>query len=1070
MLDDTRQRALDLLLEYQSTGDPDTLRQSVALYRRVTAAMSPDDPDAIECLGNLSVTLSLLWRYTGELGLLTEATQVCRRVAALVPAGHPEYATCQNNLSRMLVDLFEQDPDVTLLPDAVTAARNAVPGDGPDRPDALLHLGNRLRLSYEWVGELAELREAVAVIRDAVAGCPPEHPVYTAYLTYLAIALRLVNERTEELPPLREAVAVSRQAIDAAGGGSNHMAARTSLCNALRRLAEQTSDRGAADEALDIARGLVVAHPEGDANHALALNILAATLRVRYEYTNDLAALREAVAAARDAVEHTPPPYLYLGTYRANLVTVLRMLADATDDSALAREAVLLGLETDSSFREDDPERLVSLNALNAALVSLGRRTNDRQALEAAVSAGMRALRAITPQHSRYVPVLFLLCNNLVTLYRSTLERSWLDMAVRPARDAAGATPQGHPYHAKALTNLSVVLAALSTVDGKALDEAVGFARDAVAATAPGDPDRITCLMNLGHALRGRFDATQDPIALREARSTYAAVTRRTEAMAAQRVAAARLAVQLDLAAGERHRAMRMIESAVPLVPLLALRDVDRADREYRVSTAHQLAATAAAVAIAADNPNRAVELLEQTRGLIFAGTLDTRGDLTELRERAPDLARPFDELSAAINDVDHESSAAFGADVTALAAKHRELAARRAELNDRWDRCLADIRQRDGLAGFLRPPPIDELRRQAGFGPIVYLTVHEHQGHALIVRDDPDRPVQVVALPDAVSRAAVIGQVDDLRTARWAAGNTGLPVAERRAAQQRIHAVLEWTWDAVAEPVLRHIVATDPLPRVWWCPVGVLTFLPLHAAGHHRATPRTDTVLDRVISSYTPTIRALAHARGQRPAPASTVVVVVPDAPGSAPLDGAIAEAEIVRELVPTATVLPPPGARTSHDAVTAALREHTIVHLACHGTANLANPAASRLLLHDHQTNPLTLHKITRLRLAHAQLAYLSACSTTDNSPTQADEATHITGAFHLAGYRGVIGTLWPINDRTAIDIARDVYIGLTNNGTTPPDPDRAAVALHAAIRHQRDAATALPTRWASHIHTGT
>lgn len=274
---------------------------------------------------------------------------------------------------------------------------------------------------------------------------------------------------------------------------------------------------------------------------------------------------------------------------------------------------------------------------------------------------------------------------------------------MRCAQDAVGATPPDHPYRAKCLTNLSVALTTLSRKDSEetTLRQAVRFARDAVAATSLDHPDRVPCLNNLGNALRLLFERTDDPVALRESRSTFAAITRRTEATATDRVAAARQAAQLDLVAGERHRAMRMIEFAVALLPQLAMRDVDRADREYRVSTAHELAATAAAVAIAVDNPDRAVELLEQTRGLVLASTLDTRSDLTELYERAPDRAKPFDALRAAINDVDHESSSSSPDVTTAvIGARQRELAARRAELNERWDELLADIRQHDGLSG----------------------------------------------------------------------------------------------------------------------------------------------------------------------------------------------------------------------------------------------------------------------------------------------------------------------------------------------------------------------------------
>ncbi len=38
---------------------------------------------------------------------------------------------------------------------------------------------------------------------------------------------------------------------------------------------------------------------------------------------------------------------------------------------------------------------------------------------------------------------------------------------------------------------------------------------------------------------------------------------------------------------------------------------------------------------------------------------------------------------------------------------------------------------------------------------------------------------------------------------------------------------------------------------------------LPVHAAGYHR-THHGATVLDRVVSSYSPTVRALSYARGR--------------------------------------------------------------------------------------------------------------------------------------------------------------------------------------------------------------
>jgi CHAT domain-containing protein len=84
-------------------------------------------------------------------------------------------------------------------------------------------------------------------------------------------------------------------------------------------------------------------------------------------------------------------------------------------------------------------------------------------------------------------------------------------------------------------------------------------------------------------------------------------------------------------------------------------------------------------------------------------------------------------------------------------------------------------------------------------------------------------------------------------------------------------------------------------------------------------------------------------------------------------------------------------------------------------------------------------------------------------------ADEAVHITAAFHLAGYRRVIGTLWPINDSAAARIATDVYTHLTGAGTHPPYIEDSAHALAEAVRHLRDDHPALPTHWAAHVHFG-
>jgi hypothetical protein len=85
------------------------------------------------------------------------------------------------------------------------------------------------------------------------------------------------------------------------------------------------------------------------------------------------------------------------------------------------------------------------------------------------------------------------------------------------------------------------------------------------------------------------------------------------------------------------------------------------------------------------------------------------------------------------------------------------------------------------------------------------------------------------------------------------------------------VTSVLGWLWDQIAGPILDHFDRTNPAEpddpddrqRLWWVPTGPLALLPLHAAGHH-GDRAGRSVLVRVVSSYTPTIRSLWHTRGQ--------------------------------------------------------------------------------------------------------------------------------------------------------------------------------------------------------------
>ncbi len=250
------------------------------------------------------------------------------------------------------------------------------------------------------------------------------------------------------------------------------------------------------------------------------------------------------------------------------------------------------------------------------------------------------------------------------------------------------------------------------------------------------------------------------------------------------------------------------------------------------------------------------------------------------------------------------------------------------------------------------------------------------------------------------------------------------------------------------------------------------------------------------MVSSYTPTVRALRHARrtsGGRvlppDAPVRGLIVAMPTTPGVPGLGRlpyVAAEAELLRRHLPDSVLLREPDPADADvpltepptkPAVLRHLPDCTIAHFACHGASHPADPSRSLLLLHDHASDPFTVASLAPVRLDHARLAYLSACRTAAVGNVELiEESIHLTSAFQLAGFPHVVGTLWEIRDQTAAAVADAFYTHLrTPAGAL--DTSRSAWALHQAVRDLRDGQdlpgaldrTKVPYLWAAYLHTG-
>jgi CHAT domain-containing protein len=102
-------------------------------------------------------------------------------------------------------------------------------------------------------------------------------------------------------------------------------------------------------------------------------------------------------------------------------------------------------------------------------------------------------------------------------------------------------------------------------------------------------------------------------------------------------------------------------------------------------------------------------------------------------------------------------------------------------------------------------------------------------------------------------------------------------------------------------------------------------------------------------------------------------------------------------------------------------------VVHFATHALANLRQPLASLLVLPasgaDGTPTYLTAGQVQEWR-GDADLVFLSACESAIGPPRFAGGMPGLQSAFLRAGARGVIATLWPIEDVLARQFSADFY----------------------------------------------
>ncbi|MDX3072289.1 CHAT domain-containing protein [Streptomyces sp. MI02-7b] len=545
----------------------------------------------------------------------------------------------------------------------------------------------------------------------------------------------------------------------------------------------------------------------------------------------------------------------------------------------------------------------------------------------------------------------------------------------------------------------------------------------------------------------------------------------------------------------ERHawgEAADAAERALEILPLIASRAVGRDDRRtlldhallgrrYPIAqpgtdgagdpdaagrpdplTGTSLSRTGCAAAIAAGRPAQGLALLEQGRAVLMNQDLEGRADLGGLAAAHPALAAEFRTLAARLRRAETPDEAGAA---DAGTGRHLERHVAAAE----WEGLLMRVRARPGFERFLLPPTEEEMRAVAAEGPVVVVNVDRLRCDALVVTEERITAVPLLEVTEgqlALRARAFLAAVNLRRDA---------PREEHERARETVLDTLAWLWHTTAEPVLRALGLTRPLPpdapaadapRLWWSASGPLAYLPLHAAGLQRKHQLAErrTVLDHIASSYTPTLRALRHARRAPSGRTGGRLLAVGRPTGHGGSAGASAR-EIAAISDALGGVRALEGEAATPGRVREALRTARWVHFACHGVSDTADPSESHLALHG---GTLSVGEVSRQELRYAELAVLLACHTA-HTGLLPDEAVHLASAFQVAGYPQVVGALWEAGDTASAVLAGRLYAALRAPAPGAVASLDAGRALNHITRALRTRYARSPEAWAAFVHIG-
>lgn len=1021
-----------LYKKYKLVEDVPSLEEAIELTRNAVELSPEDSQERKNRSFFLAAQLGDYYYHTLDLSDLDQSITLLR--VAVDHASQDNRSNRLGNLGITIKEKYKRTRSGQDFKDASEALREALNPDLEDE-NLVIWLETLAELCDERFGnegELGILEEVVHLRRQIIAKMDVDDPFKPERQSKLAAALAQIYTWTGNLEEIQEAIDVEIEALDATSKSDPERFIR--IGNITARLYSkylQTGDLDSLETCIQLGRYFLKEAPEDHEHRPAHQDNLSVYLGYKYDMLGNLDDLEEAIQTGREAVAALPADNsvsdwpVTLGNLATNLSARYRTTGALNDlEEAITLKRRVLVAKTDG----------VNLHNLTVGLLTRYDRLEDLADVEEAIDLSKRAV-GLTKDDDMNMPI-FLndIVGGLSRRFSKLKQTQDLDDGIRLGRQAIAAGGGNYVERStcyKTVSNL-LRLKFKTTRELTDLDESIKLMKEGKAITQDDDPHSGFYSARLGGMYMDRFSFTEEKEDLANSISAYKFAVNQPTGYIQQRITAA--ASAMPLCATNEELAYEIGQEAVRLVPLLSGRSLETSDKQWLMSQAVGLASNTAAAALwTGRTPLHALSLLEMGRGVLMASLEDMRTDIVDLKEQHPELADEFIRLRSELDTrVGSSPGMIDGENVDTLNTRGH----RRHDAGKAFDALVLRIRQQSGFEAFLGPLGERDIQSAAERGPVVVLNVSNICCDAILVERHRVQALRLGVSDDEIADMAMVSHL----------GSSD---------------VLEWLWVNITGPVLDALgiirpPADDGWPHVWWIPTGPLRKFPFHASGLHKQLDG-QTVMDRAVSSYSPSIKALIQGRRRRPAqttfitPPKALMVAIDHTPGQLPLPYASQEVASLRRLCDTMSlaVIEPEGDR---DEILKHLKDTQIFHFAGHGYTHTVDPAQSHLCLNEADA-PLTVADLFDINL-HQQspfLAYLSACGTGQIKDEKfADESIHLISACQLAGFRNVIGTMWGVSDEHCVDVARVTYESLRDEGLTDEAVCR---GLHRATRMLRD-----------------